>query len=129
MSDTKNIKDLTLRQCEEISAFFFDEEKTGRAIYAQLRGERTLSKEVEVAAEMYISFEVSSETTRETLLKEHARRFKMLSTPDFDRLESSREGFAFVSQENPSVEAAEGIDLTPEHKAINNISARMGVEL
>ena len=122
MSETKFIKDLTPTQCEEISRFFFNGDKTARSIYAQLHGERSLTKEVAVAAQMYLDFEVSADTTRAQLLKEYANRYRNLSMADFERMQ-----FVGENQENPLVEVFEGVDLTPEQKFAN--VQRAGVEL
>jgi hypothetical protein len=123
MNGATEIKNLTKAQCAEIGRFFFNGEKADITIYSQLRGDRTLTKEVAVAAQMYLDFEVTSETTREQLLKEYANRYRSLSMADFERY-----GLALDSQVNMRAEAYDGVDLDPALQAVNNLLAtREGV--
>jgi hypothetical protein len=122
-------KEFNTLDAKAVSEVFFKGNYHWETIYKQVRGQYTLTPQVAAAVDIYQSVMVTVETTQEQLMQQAAKRFRELGKEDFEQLQSSREGFAFVSQENPAVEAAEGIDLTPEHKAINNISARMGVEL
>jgi hypothetical protein len=132
MNGATEIKNLTKAQCAEIGRFFFNGKKADITIYSQLRGERTLTKEVAVAAQMYLDFEVTSETTREQLLKEYANRYRSLSMADFEQLQGVREGFGFINQQNPLADASEGVDLTPEQITANYLNSqrlREGIEL
>jgi len=125
MNGATEIQKLTLRQCAEVSQFFFNGKKADITIYSQVRGDRKLTAEVAVAAQMYLEVKVTSETTYEQLMNDFSRRFKELSMADFER-----HGLALDSQVNVRAEAYDGVDLDPALKAINNLLAkREGVEL
>lgn len=114
-------KEFNTLDAKAVSEVFFKGEYHWETIYKQVRGQISLSKRVAAAVEIYQQVVVTIETTQEQLMQQAAKRFRELGTADFERLEGSREGFAFVSQENQLADTADGVDLDPAQKAMNNL--------
>lgn len=115
-----------------VAELFFLGEYHWETIYKQANGRLPMNPRVAIAIEIYQQAVVTIETTQQQLLDEAARRFRDLTKDEVQRLHSSREGFMSESQENPRVNAAYGVDLTPEQITANYLNAqrqREGIEL
>ncbi len=115
-----------------VADLFFLGEYHWETIYKQVNGKLPLNPRVAIAVDIYQQAVVTIETTQEQLLNEAARRFRELKKEEFEKIHSSREGYMYVSQENPMADASEGVDLTPEQITANYLNAqrqREGIEL
>lgn len=105
---------LTPQDCKNISFYMLANQIAGDTVYKQLCGMRTLHPAVKEAADFYRDLEVSAKTTYEEIMRSGYERWKRHESVVGDVL----------NQENPQVQAWEGVDLSTEQAADNRESVK-----